>query len=240
MQEASLIAQLMEFSLSRQEAIIYLELLKHSQLTGYEIAKYSGISRSNVYGGLKGLQEKGGAELIGGTVSKYIAVPIQEFCKNRIRRLGMSEKYLVENIPETDKAQDGYITIVGYDNIKNKAISMIESTKTRFYLAGNQQVISEFLPTIKKGIKDGLQVKLISDYNWTLENELKQVKCYITDQETNQIRLITDSSFVLTGIFSGNKEDSCLYSGQKHLVKLIKEALGNKIKLVEKEGKKDD
>lgn len=237
MEEASLIQQLMEFSLSRQEAIIYLELLKYSQLTGYEIAKYSGISRSNVYGGLKGLQEKGGAELIEGTASKYIAVPIQEFCKNRIRRLEKCKSYLVDNILQTDKIQDGYITIVGYDNIKNKAISMIESTHTRFYLAGSQRVIGEFLPEIKSKVKAGIQVKLISDYNWALEEGLEQAKCYVTDQEIDQIRLITDSAFVLTGIFSGNKQDSCLYSGQKHLVNLIKEAIGNKIKLVEKEGK---
>ena len=234
MKETTLIQQLMDFSLTRQEAIIYMELLKYKQLTGYEIAKYSGISRSNVYGGLNGLQEKGGAELIEGTTSKYIAVPIQEFCKNRIRKLEKNKEYLVKNMPELGKVQDGYITIAGYENIKNKAVSMIENANSRFYLAGNKQVINEFLPMIKKALKEGLQVKLISDYNWSMEKELEQVKCYITDQEVEQIRLITDSSFVLTGIFSGNKEDSCLYSGQKHLVKLIKEALGNKIKLVEK------
>lgn len=237
MKEVTMIQQLMDFSLTRQEAIIYMELLKHSQLTGYEIAKYSGISRSNVYGGLNGLQEKGGAELIEGTAAKYIAVPVEEFCKNRIRRLEKNRTDLVENLPELSKEQDGYITITGYENIKNKGIFMMENAKSRFYLAGNQKVIGEFLPIIKKSIKEGLQVKLISDYNWALEKDLEGVKCYLTSQEAEQIRLITDSSFVLTGIFSGNDSDSCLYSGQKHLVKLIKEALGNKIKLVEKEGK---
>jgi hypothetical protein len=46
--------------------------------------------------------------------------------------------------------------------------------------------------------------------------------------------LITDSSFVLTGIFSGNSHDTCLYSGQQNLVDVMKEALKNKIELLGK------
>ena len=235
MKETALTQRLMEFSLTRQEAIIYLELLKCKQSTGYEIAKHIGVSRSNVYVCLNGLMEKGAAELIEGTAARYIAVPIQEFCKNRIRRLEENQVFLMDNMPETCKVQDGYITVIGYDNIKNKAVSMIENANARFYLAGNKEVVTDFLPMIKNALKDGLRVILISDYNWSLEKGLEQVRCYVSLQEKDQIRLITDSSYVLTGNFAGSKEDTCLYSGQENLVRLIKEALGNKMKLVEME-----
>ena len=55
-----------------------------------------------------------------------------------------------------------------------------------------------------------------------------------TQTEKNQIRLITDSRFVLTGILSGNVHDTCLYSGQQNLVDVMKEALKNKIELLGK------
>ena len=56
--------------------------------------------------------------------------------------------------------------------------------------------------------------------------------CHKTTTEENQIRLITDSSFVLTGILSENQHDTCLYSGQQNLVDVMKEALKNKIELL--------
>ena len=34
-----LVFELMNFGLSRQETLIYLEMLKHEQMTGYEISK---------------------------------------------------------------------------------------------------------------------------------------------------------------------------------------------------------
>ena len=48
MEEALLIEKLLLFGLGRQEAAIYLCLLKNSELTGYEVAKLTGISRSIV------------------------------------------------------------------------------------------------------------------------------------------------------------------------------------------------
>ena len=49
MDEMSFIEKLMVFGLTRQEASIYLCLYRNGILTGYEAAKLTGISRSNVY-----------------------------------------------------------------------------------------------------------------------------------------------------------------------------------------------
>ena len=54
-----LIESLMCFGLTRQEATVYLCLSQNGGMTGYEAAKQTGISRSNAYGALAGLVEKG-------------------------------------------------------------------------------------------------------------------------------------------------------------------------------------
>ena len=73
------------------------------------------------------------------------------------------------------------------------------------------------------------------------------VKEYIVNDSTgvpeewnvddNQIRLITDSNYVLTGIYSSfnfcDEHEACLYSDQQNLVDVMKEALKNKIILLE-------
>ena len=53
----------LEFGLTRQEATLYEAMLLHGELTGYEAAKLTGISRSNTYNALAGLVEKGAAHI---------------------------------------------------------------------------------------------------------------------------------------------------------------------------------
>ena len=47
MEQQSFIERLMEFGLTRQEACIYQCMLTEGKVTGYEVAKQTGISRSN-------------------------------------------------------------------------------------------------------------------------------------------------------------------------------------------------
>ena len=59
MRGMEIVERLMHFNLTRQEATLYLLLVKAGRLTGYEAAKQTGISRSNTYTALAGLVEKG-------------------------------------------------------------------------------------------------------------------------------------------------------------------------------------
>ena len=78
--------ELLHFGLTRQEANLYLTLLSHGELSGYEAAKLTGISRSNTYNALAGLVEKGAAYSMEENVVRYTAVPFREFSSNVIRR----------------------------------------------------------------------------------------------------------------------------------------------------------
>ena len=55
MRGMEIVERLMHFNLTRQEATLYLLLIKAGRLTGYEAAKQTGISRSNTYTALAGL-----------------------------------------------------------------------------------------------------------------------------------------------------------------------------------------
>ena len=59
MDEHQFIECLIHYGLTRQEAIVYHRLLTDGKQTGYEIAKATGISRSNAYSALAALTEKG-------------------------------------------------------------------------------------------------------------------------------------------------------------------------------------
>ena len=118
MEDKSYIERLMEFGLTRQEAGIYGCLISEGKKTGYEVAKQRGISRSNAYNSLASMTEKGAAYLVEeGTTKKYVSVPLDEFCRNRIRRLEESQRWLKKHMPSEKDHVEGYITIEGSSNI---------------------------------------------------------------------------------------------------------------------------
>ena len=118
MEENLILDKLVQFGLTRQEANIYLCLYQNGELTGYEVAKMTGISRSNVYGGLSDLTDKGAAFLVQGSSNRYVAASIEEFCDHKVKDLQNARTYLCEHIPEVKKSSTGYITVEGYTNIR--------------------------------------------------------------------------------------------------------------------------
>lgn len=229
MATSSLVENLISFNLTRQEATIYVEFLAHGEMSGYEVAKETGISRSNVYTSLQSLVEKGALYLIEGETTKYVPVSVKDFLNNSLSSLKEKAELIKKNAPKQIKQTEGYITITGTKNIENRIRLMLEETKERLYVMASDQILEKFRFQLEMLVKAKKKVVLISD-NFQIPNAI----CHKTQTEQNQIRLITDSSFVLTGLFSGNEHDTCLYSGQQNLVDVMKEALKNKIELLGK------
>lgn len=227
--ENSFLDTLVSFGLTRQEAQIYSTLLLHEQMTGYEVSKETGISRSNVYAALSALVEKGAAYLIEGESTKYTPVAIKKFTENVLSDLSRKAKDLEKNAPQQLVQQEGYITILGAANIRNKIREMLLATELRLYIMAPAAIISEFDAELQELITAGKKVVILSD-----NYKLKGAKIYETKPEEGQLRFITDSAYVLTGELTGSTHDSALYSGQQNLVSVMKEALKNKIILLEK------
>lgn len=229
MADSTTIDILADFGLTRQEAVIYSEFISHGEMTGYEVGKETGISRSNVYSSISSLVEKGALYVVQGESSKYTPVEINQFTKNRIEELTRKALYLKKHCPKKIKAADGYITIQGEKNIRNKIREMLEKTEFRLYIMASADIVREFEEDLKKLIETGKKVVILTD-----DFKLKGAKIYETKPENGQLRFITDSAYVLTGELTGGEHDSCLYSGQQNLVAVMKEALKNKIILLDK------
>ncbi len=221
---------LTHFGLTKQEANLYMMLFTEGQLTGYEAAKLTGISRSNTYTALAGLVEKGAAYLIEGTATRYTPVPLEEFCENKITVLRQYKKDLIGCAPVQKETTDGgYFTIKGEENILNKMKNMLNQSKERAYLSMSVEITERLLEELKSSVFRGLKVVIITDEPFRLSG----ATVYHAEKTQKQIRLIADSSSVLTGDLSEGARSTCLYSGKKNLVDLFKESLKNEITLIE-------
>ena len=277
---------LISFGLTRQEAVIYETLLAHGEMTGYEVSKETGISRSNAYASLAGLADKGAAYLIKAEAVKYTPVPVPQFVESSLASLAEKGEFLKANAPARRDSSEGYITIQGAANIRGKIRQMLADMEHRLYLMASSDIVAQFAGELSEQISGGKKVVLLTD---ALPSELagtlgaatqmaksrktaaepptvaaksqrkvvqtaqkeqvasahndesagatttggqQESAVYVTDAEPGQIRLIVDSAYVLTGEFTGSESDTCLYSGQKNLVSVMKEALKNKITLL--------
>lgn len=233
MEKNTILDKLCLFGMTRQEATVYLCLYQYGELTGYEVAKQTGISRSNVYSSLAALSDKGAAYLAEGNTSKYVAVPLEEFCDNKIRQLHTEKMSLLENMPVVKEQEIGYLTITGYRNIKDKIINMIKTAQFRIYLSASGEMIRELEEELLTVIAKKHKLVLITDE--TISNEVlkKESTCYIGEKKGNSVRLIIDSAYALAGELCGKPEDTCLYTGQENFIRIFKDALRNEMRLIE-------
>ena len=217
-----LIEGLTHFNLTKQEATLYVLLLKEGYLTGYEAAKQTGISRSNTYTALAGLVDKGAAYVLEeGKVTRYTPVPPEEFCSNKIDRLKEIKDKVLNQLPALKNDAEGYITIKGELEIINKLRNTVRQAEARIYVSANRRVMELLRKELMDALARGLKVVIISDEKFTLPEAI----CYGTDKQTEQIRLIADSQ--------DEENSTCLYSCKRNLVDLFKEALQNEIKLIQ-------
>ena len=235
MKESERIDRLALFGMTRHEATIYLCLYRNGSMTGYEAAKLTGISRSNVYSALAGLADQGAIRRIEGSSSKYVAVAVEEFCEDKIRQLQQSADWLKENLTPSTKPEVGYVTIAGDRQILDKARHMIEQAEKRVYLSASYDLIDSLSSALSAALNRKIKVILMSE---RFPETLKGAVLYRLQNREAQIRLICDSRIVLTGEWTGSPDDQCLFSGQRVLVETLKDSMRNEIKLIELSGRK--
>ena len=220
---------LMNFGLTRHEARIYTFLFSEGKLNGYEVAKITGISRSNTYTALAGLVDKGAAYTIEENSVYYVPVPVEEFCNNKIRYMNDIKNKLINSMPKKRNKVHGYISIKGEQNILNKLNNMINDAKERVYLCLSLGKLEKYRNQLQELVDKKIKVVIITDFSF----DIKGAKVYYSNINEKTIRVIVDSQHVLTGEIEDKDNSTCLYSSNNNLVEVFKESLSNKIKLIE-------
>lgn len=219
-----LVNALKKIGFTQQEAVIYIELCRHSEITGYEAAKVSGISRSNAYAALSSLVDKGYAYVIDGISQKYTPVPKAELVTNARRSFEQQIMIIEEQLDFTQLSQDPYITITGNENVINKIKNIIDEAKLRIYMSCDDRVLDLVSDEIRRAVDRELKVVILSP------NDLEGVKhTHYFNEASTSIKVIADTEAVLAGTLKQS-----LYSKNLTLVQLIREAFINEIAVIDR------
>ncbi len=248
-----LIEKLTNFGLTRQEALIYLTLCTDGEMTGYETAKVTGISRSNAYTALAGLVDKGAAYLVEGNAARYSCVPFREYSANFLRRLERIQGEILEEFPKKKNSAvfDGYMTIRGREHILDKILHMTSDTEYRLYICVPPDILNLLDTRLQALVSAGKKVVIFAPEGYSLKGakvypsghsqmqapseQALRGKVYLSGTGTASVRLIVDSTKVLTGqLNAADPENStCLYSMNRNLVEVFKDMMKNEILLLE-------
>lgn len=208
------------------EATVFSTLCKHGALTGYEVSKFCGVSRSNVYAALYSLQDKGKCYVVEGEATKYIPLTKEELVAEANRDWQDVVTSLETHFPETMTSSEPYITIKGYDNVLAKVKNAISSCQSHLYILAPKAYIELFSKDLLE-IVENRRVTIITDGHIDLANTL----IYKRGKSPDGFHFIIDTHIVLTGDISDSSAQ-CLYTTNPALVRFMRESFITELDMI--------
>jgi sugar-specific transcriptional regulator TrmB len=157
-----LLGNLARLGFSEYEAKAYVALLGKSPVSGYELAKSSGVPRSMIYEVMGKLVARGAAMVLRtGAATKYAPVPAMEFFDQLQREHESLVESLRDELGSLSSSPDlDYVwNIEGHDNVMAKGVEMIGQAKEQVYLA----LLPATFPFLQKALAQAIarQVRVV-------------------------------------------------------------------------------
>jgi sugar-specific transcriptional regulator TrmB len=157
--------KLVKLGFSEYEAKAYVALVRENPITGYQLAKLSGVPRSMIYEVLGKLTARGAAMTLrkeGST--QYAPVQPDEFFDELHREHEDLITSLKDDLSTLDATSDlEYVwSIEGHENVMAKAQDMIGQAERRIYLSLMPATFAALRPALQDAVARGVRVVVYS------------------------------------------------------------------------------
>lgn len=226
-----LIQKMKQFGFTESETTIYLSLMEHGTMTGYEVSKKSGVPRSKVYNHLESLVKKGLVLVNKSEPRLYSALPAEEFINTLTQSTLNDIQYLNKQLSDVKKKEeDALLWQLGQKEVVlQKMLYMIEHAEQSLYI----QIWEDSLtPSIIKSLQEAESrlnefVCILFSDRGNYQLPFKRFYAHgfedekIQDMGGRWINLVCDDEVVLFG----NLDDTCdvIWSKNTAMRKLAKE-----------------
>ncbi|GAA0179913.1 TrmB family transcriptional regulator [Clostridium sediminicola] len=159
----SLVTKLEKMNFTKTESRVYLSLLKHGDINGYQIGKILELSRSSVYSALESLYSKGAITLLPGNSKIYSPRNPKDLIENIKNDFNDSADELMGDLKniQMKKTNEGYMNIKGEKNIVSKMNEMIKNSTKEIYMNTDFDV-ELFKDAIHEATKRNVRVVMFS------------------------------------------------------------------------------
>jgi sugar-specific transcriptional regulator TrmB len=231
---------LKNLNFTEYEAKAYLTLLEESPLTGYAVAKNSGVPRSRVYEVLDSLSIRGDILVSPGNTPQYTPVPARELIKNRRRKAEENFELAEKSLAEFERSandRENIWNITGRNEILDKVKDCILSAKKRILLEVWKEEFEELESELRQAAKRGVNVTIIA-YGEIVSDFANVYLHYMGHEITEEyggrwLVISGDDSEVVAGIVSLGKDSRAAWTRHVGLVMPITEVMIHDLYLME-------
>lgn len=244
----NILKNLQQLNFTRYESTAYIALLKQSNVSGYELAKNSGIPASKIYEVLNKLIEKEVILALDSGPVTYTPIPpddiIARFKGNYLQTFEQLSKNL-NSIYQAHESSDHYIwNLSGRQEIMRRLIDFINRAKKSLYLSVWDEEVEGLKESLHKANERGVQMSVVHygkihlgigrEYRHGREHQIRQ------QRGARRIALEVDEQKVLLAHFLEDGSSNALWTNNKGIVLLAKDYIIHDIytiRMAEKFGK---
>ncbi len=244
----NIVSLMQNIGFGQYEARVYLALLQQPRVSGYELAKISGVPASKVYGVLSKLINKEAILSIDEEPLKYVPKPPDEILahlkKSYVNAIDLLGEEL-QNLYTRHDFSDQYIwNISGRTAIMERIIEFLLKGEKQIFLSIWDEEIDLLSETLKTLNHKGVELNIVhfgkkklgfgKEYRHGREHEIR------IKRGGRRIALVVDDKQVILGHFSGNEKSSAAWTSNSGLVLLAKDYIIHdiySIRMIEKFGK---
>jgi len=225
---ADTVALLQQLGFGGYEARAYIALLQRNPLNGYELAKASGVPRSNIYTVLQKLEERGAVvrlEMPSG--ARYTPVPPQELMVqlgNRFQQTLDAMQRSLETLPTP--VEPAYVwNLQGHTMLLEHAHTLVDAVSERLLVAIARPEAAALTEPLAQAEARGVEMTTLCLDTCTEEcgNCRGQIcrHCVALDEAPRWLVLVVDGTEVLAGERGAGGEVVAIRTRQPLLVKLL-------------------
>ena len=225
---------------SEYEAKAYLTLLEESPLTGYAVAKNSGVPRSRIYEVLDSLAMRGDILVSPGNTPQYSPIPSKELIKSRRLKAEENFKRAEESLTKFEQSandRENIWNITGSLEILDKVRACILAAEKRILLEVWKEEYEELAPELRQAANRGVNVTIIT-YG-EIPSDFANVHIHYMGPEITEeyggrwLVMSADDSEVVAGIVSLGKDSRAAWTRHVGLVMPITEVVIHDLYLME-------
>lgn len=159
----TLTADLKRLGFTDYEARIYIQLLRQSPATAYEVSKSSGVPRPNAYSALQGLSQRGAALLVSEHPAKYVAAEPRRLLEDVAQHTRSLCDTLAEQLEQiAPPADDPHVwTVRGDAAVHGKIEAMIRASEESIWIKASDQVIRRHQAALTEAAARGVKLLII-------------------------------------------------------------------------------
>ncbi len=169
--EEEIVKLLQKLGFSKNEALVYITLLKYGPLNARTLSDLSGVPYSKVYSILESLSDRGFITIIEARPRTYMAVDPQEaipvYVNSLVENIKNTEKKLLELVKKAfarkAKVEERRVILIRDPSlIASKVAEAIRNARKYVKLSGPNRLISRLKEELEEAVKRGVKIYILS------------------------------------------------------------------------------